>query len=206
MADLNGDGKPDVVVANWCASGSNCSLNVWGADGTVAVLLGNGDGTFQPAVAYASGGASPDSVVVADVNGDGKPDIIVANWCASSSDCGSGSVGVLLGNGDGTFQAAATYNSGGVFARSVVVGDFNGDGKPDLAVGNWSGADGLCCTSPALSVLLGNGDGTFQQAVTYASGVQLSVAVGDVNGDHRPDLVVANYLAARGRKLRFHGR
>ncbi len=195
VADLNGDGKPDLVVTNWCASSSNCNPNAWGADGTVAVLLGNGDGTFQPAVAYASGGASPDGVVVADVNGDGKADLIVVNWCASGTNCSpdSGSVGVLLGNGDGTFQAAVSYNSGGVFGQSVAVADLNGDGKPDLVVGNWAGADGACCRSPALSVLLGNGDGTFQPAVTYSSGVQVAVAVGDVNGDHRPDLVVADF-------------
>ncbi len=195
VADVNGDGKPDLVVANWCASSSDCNGNNWGFDGSVAVLLGNGDGTFQPAVAYASGGATPVSVAAADVNGDGKPDIIVANTCASGILCpGGGSVGVLLGNGDGTFQPALTYDSGGTIAESVAVADFNGDGKPDLAVANWYGTDGSCCWSPALGVLLGNGDGTFQPAVSYSWGGQTSVAAVDVNGDHRPDLVVANAL------------
>src|SRR5208282_4942900 len=122
LADLNGDGKPDLLVAN--ASG-------------VAVLLGNGDGTFQPAVTYGSGGSSPWSVAVADVNRDGNPDLLVVNVFDNT-------VGVLLGNGDGTFQAAVTYSSGGGFrAPSIAVADLNGDGKPDLAVANdCGGCDG----------------------------------------------------------------
>src|SRR5208282_1700274 len=120
-------------------------------------------------VPYGSGGYHADSVAVADVNGDGKPDLLVANQCASSSNCNNGSVGVLLGNGDGTFQAAVTYGSGGYYAESVAVADVNGDGKPDLVVANdccagGNGDDG------SVSVLLGNGDGTFQTAVTYGSG------------------------------------
>src|SRR5438132_1247119 len=120
VADVNGDGKPDLVVANACGSSSTCST------GGVAVLIGNGDGTFQAPMNYASGGAFAYSVAVADVNGDGKPDVVVANNCANSSNCPSGSVGVLLGNGDGTFQAAVAYNSGGLYAYSVAVGDVNG--------------------------------------------------------------------------------
>src|SRR5258708_15336496 len=196
VADVSGDGKAEVIVANGCGSSSSCNYYVFGFDGTVAVLLGNGDGTFQPAVAYASGGEAPVSVAVADVNGDGKPDIIVANKCASGTNCnsGNGSVGILLGNGDGTFQAATTYNSGGVLAVSLAVADFNGDGKPDLAVAHSSGADEICCISPALGVLLGNGDGTFQPAVMYGGGGQTSVAAGDVNGDHLPDLAVTSLV------------
>ena len=94
------------------------------------MLLGNGDGTFQAAVNYAAG-SRPYSVAVGDFNGDGKPDLAVAN--GSSND-----VSVLLGNGDGTFQAAANYATGSD-PISVGVGDFNGDGKPDLAVANYGG-------------------------------------------------------------------
>ena len=98
MADVSGDGKPDLVVAN--------------RNGSVGVLLGNGDGTFQAAVTYGSGGAIASALAVADMNGDGKPDLVVANHCAGS-DCANGSVGVLLNNGDGTFQPAVSYSSGG---------------------------------------------------------------------------------------------
>jgi hypothetical protein len=68
---------------------------------------------FAPAVAYGSGGLTAYSVAVADVNGDGKLDLVVANFCANANNCTNGIVGVLLGNGDGTFQAAVTYGSGG---------------------------------------------------------------------------------------------
>ena len=93
----------------------------------MSVLLGNGDGTFQPAVNFAAG-ACPDSVALGDVNGDGRPDLAVAN--------GNNSVSVLLGNGDGTFQAAVSSPRRGRFPVSVALGDVNGDGKPDLAVAN----------------------------------------------------------------------
>src|SRR5208283_4389884 len=103
-ADVNGDGKPDLLVADEYAIGNCCG-------GAVGVLLGNGDGTFQTAVNYSSGGYAAASIAVADVNGDGKPDLLAANQCATSSNCNNGSVAVLLGNGDGTFQAAVSYSS-----------------------------------------------------------------------------------------------
>ena len=166
VGDFNGDGKLDLAVANWNGS-------------TISVLLGNGDGTFQAAVNY-SVGSNPRTVAVGDFNGDGKPDLAVANTSSNT-------VSVLLGNGDGTFQAVVNYGVGSG-PSSVAVGDFNGDGKPDLAV-----ADGNLFTVSVLSVLLGNGDGTFQAAVNYGVGSgPISVAVGDFNGDGKPDLAVAN--------------
>jgi FG-GAP-like repeat len=88
-------------------------------------------------VTYASGGFGARSVTVADVNGDGKPDLVVAQACGSS--CTEGSTSVLLGRGDGTFEPAVAYESGGSIANSVAVADVNGDGKPDLVVANaWS--------------------------------------------------------------------
>src|SRR5215469_2726154 len=180
VADVNRDGKPDVVVAN-CGSGCSGGTEV----AVASVLLGNGDGTFQPAVAYDSGGYVAESVVVGDVNADGKPDLLVANQCASSVNCGNGTVGVLLGNGDGTFQPAVAYDSGGSTTLSLAVGDVNADGKLDLLVVNFG---------HTVSVLLGNGDGTFQTAATYDSGGlnAVSVAVADVNGDAKLDLLVGN--------------
>jgi hypothetical protein len=178
VADINGDGKPDLIVV----TGS-----------IVGVLLGNGDGTFQPAVTYASGGLDANSVAVADINGDGKPDIIVTNSCADST-CANGNVGVLLGNCDGTFQPALTYGSGGLDADSVAVADVNGDGKPDLLVANNCAFDQLECANGSAGVLLGNGDGTFQSAVSYLSPGQSAetLMVGDVNQDGKPDLLVYN--------------
>ena len=188
VADVNGDGKPDLLVANECVD-SNC------ATGSMGVLLGNGDGTFQAAVSYGSGGVGATSVAVVDVNGDGKLDLLVANTNVNNNN-GNGVVGVLLGNGDGTFQAAVSYSSGGVGATSVAVADVNGDGKLDLVVANQC-AD-VSCVNGSLGVLLGNGDGTFQAAVSYGSGgpYAFSVAVADVNGDGKPDLVVADYASS----------
>lgn len=162
-ADVNGDRRLDLVVAN---SGSN----------TVSVLLGNGDGTFQPPVGYGVG-SGPYSVAIGDFNGDGRLDLVVANN-------GSNDVSVLLGNGDGTFQGAVNY-PGGSGPWSVAVGDFNGDGRLDVAVANYG--------SGAVSVFLGNGNGTFQPAVSYggdAAQNATSVAVGDFNGDGKLDLIV----------------
>jgi len=188
VADVNGDGKPDLLVANWCVDGL-CDDNF---AGTVGVLLGNGDGTFQAAVSYNSGGEEAESIAVADVNGDGKPDLLVANVCSGSGNCSNGVVVVLLGNGDGTFQAPVSYNSGGYEPLSIAVADVNGDGKPDLLVANyWASSSN---SNGVVAVLLGNGDGTFQAPVSYNSGGEAeSIAVVDVNGDGKPDLLVANY-------------
>ena len=181
VADLNGDGKLDLIVAGDCSGG-----------GCVGVLLGNGDGTFQAELSSNySGGLSALSVAVADVNGDGKPDVVVANQCGTDT-CTSSNVGVLLGNGDGTFQAATSPDSGGLFADWIAIADVNRDGKPDVIVANssTSSTDDL----GNVGVLLGNGNGTFQNAVAYPSGAYgaASVAVADVNGDGLLDLVVAN--------------
>src|SRR5215472_12947691 len=146
VADVNGDGKPDVLVANHCIAMTNCT------NGLMSVLLGNGDGTFQAAVTYNSGGSRAVSLVVADVNGDGKPDVLVANQCFSHANCAVGGVGVLLGNGNGTFQPALSYASGKGRASSVAVADLNGDGRADLVVTTWNPG--------SIGVLQGNGDGT----------------------------------------------
>jgi hypothetical protein len=181
VGDLNGDGKPDLVVAN-----QNCG----GCEGVVSVMLGNGDGSFQSAVTYNSGGQNAFRVALADVNGDGKSDVLVANLCSL---CDHGIVSVLLGNGNGTLQAARSYSSGGITARSLAVADVNQDGKLDVMVTNGCENVALCPTG-SVGVLLGNGDGTFRTAHLYNSGapVASSVAVADLNGDGKPDLVIAN--------------
>lgn len=161
--DLNGDGIPDLVVANY---GSN----------TVSVLLGNANGTFSAQQTIATGTA-PDSVALSDVNGDGKADIVVANDQSNS-------VSVLLGNGNGTFASQQTF-AVGIRPYSVATGDVNGDGIRDLIVANYGDSN--------VGVLLGNGNGTFQLQVTFATGSHSEfVTVADVNSDGRPDLVVAN--------------
>jgi large repetitive protein len=196
VADLNGDGQPDLLVANFCAD-DLCTGN-----GRVGVLLGNKDGTFQPAVTYDSGGFAAYSVAVADVNGDGKPDLIVSNACEGVESCGvqDATIGVLLGNGNGTFQPVVSYNSGGGGAYSVVVADLNGDGKPDLAVANLLCHGSSCKGDGLVGVLLGNGDGTFEPVVTYDSGGPASqwIVAADVNADGRPDLLVSNTCGSVG--------
>ena len=175
VGDLNGDAQPDLVVAN---EGD-------GSSGDVSVLLGKGDGTFLAAVNYGAG-LNPHSVTVGDFNSDGNFDLAVANETSAN-------VSVLLGRGDGTFQPAVNYCAGSN-PESAVVADFNGDGRPDLVVANaGSFVAYMPRTGGSLSVLLGNGDGTFQAAVNYAVRTYpQSVAVGDFNGDGKPDLAVAN--------------
>jgi hypothetical protein len=177
IADVNNDGKADLLVADCGQSG--CAPN---EAGSVGVLLGNGDGTFQPVITYAGG--QPISIAVADVNADGKPDMVVANWAL-------GTVGVFIGNGDGSFQSIQTYDAGASVPSSVVVADLNGDGKADIAVASFVDANN---PGVPVGVLLGNGDGTFQPVVTYSSGGQerTALTVADVNGDAIPDLLVTS--------------
>jgi hypothetical protein len=174
IGDFRGDGHADLVTANW---GVSNDLSVR----TVSVLLGNGDGTFQPARDYLSG-IHPISVVVGDFNHDGHEDLAVANEVGPAAD--TATVAILLGRGDGTFGPPQTYVAGdALFA--IGVGDFNGDGYSDLAVADWS--------HDVARILLGNGDGTFQvgQPLEVGPG-PAAVAVGDFNGDRHQDLVTGN--------------
>jgi hypothetical protein len=166
VGDLNGDGIPDIIVG--------------GAYGRIDVLLGNGDGSFQTAVSYAVPGYAS-SIAVADVNGDGHADLITADGTADL-------VSIFLGNGDGTFEAPVSYAAGSL-PRAVMVGDFRGDRHVDIAVADEAGLGG----ASGVSVLLGNGDGTFQQPVFYATGpFPDALALGDFRGNGILDLVTVN--------------
>jgi hypothetical protein len=161
--DFNGDGKLDLVDANFFSN-------------TVSVLLGDGTGNFTRASSPATG-SFPVSVAIADFNGDGKLDLAVANQQGNT-------VSVLLGDGTGNFTLASSPSTGSG-PQSVAVADFNGDGKLDLAVAN--------SESNTVSVLLGDGTGNFTLASSPTTGSgPTSVAVGDFNGDGRLDLAVVN--------------
>lgn len=190
VADVNGDGKPDVIVTSTsCKLSSNCSL------GTVGVLLGNGDGTFQTGMTYPWGGWTANGLAVGDFNGDGTPDIVVGGCDSGNCLAANGEVGILIGNGDGTFQKGIPYKSGGgTFVDGLAVGDVDEDGKQDVVTVNFAFGMGT------VGVLLGNGDGTFRQAVTFPTGGDgnYSVAIQDVNGDGRPDLLVTSSCCGGG--------
>src|SRR5215213_966872 len=165
-ADLNGDGKLDLAVGN--VFGGSLST------GSISILLGNGNGTFQPAVNFNVD--TPVDLAIADLNADNKLDVVVATNTSKAS--------VLLGNGDGTFAAAVGYTLPDA-GRGVAIADFNGDTKPDLALTN-----GLLTGN--LSILLGNGDGTFQGATNVAAGfAPTGIVAKDISGDGKQDLVMA---------------
>ncbi len=164
VGDLNGDGKPDLILTGM---------------GFYHVLLGNGDGTFQPAVSYTlnelQGPPPPRIPFLADFNGDGITDLALPNPSAVAP-----GVDVLLGNGDGTFHSFSstpTPNS-----ISIAMRDFNGDGKPDFVV----------TTAGGFNILLGNGDGTFQTVVNHVATSLSSIVIGDFNGDGKLDLGISH--------------
>jgi hypothetical protein len=142
----------------------------------VTVFLGIGDGTFQTGVGYPVG-VNPSYVISGDFNGDGIPDLAVANQ-------GSNAVSLLLGIGDETLQTAANFPVS-TAPVGLAAGDFNGDGILDLAVANFN--------SNNVTMLLGTGDGSFLAGVDFPAGVTpASIVAGDFNGDGRPDLAVTN--------------
>jgi hypothetical protein len=165
--DFTGNGVTDLATAN--------SMN-W-SDGTVSVLLGDGDGGFHEARTYRSGEGSV-AIAAGDLRGNGKLDLIVAN-------AAEGTISIFFNRGDGRFLPPVKY---GPFAApdAVAVGDLLGNGKLDLVVAD---AD-----ANAVSVLMGNGDGTFRPPVQYPTGgiAPSSLVVADFNDDGRPDIAVTN--------------
>jgi hypothetical protein len=170
VGDFNGDGHLDLVGAD---------VNY----GTVDLFLGNGDGSFQPAQTYAVlYGAGP--LAAGDFNGDSRLDLVTIGY---------GIVSVLLTRSGGTFPAPKNYPVG-LSPVSAAAGDFNGDGFPDLVVAN----HGTNYTDGSVSILLGNGVGSFKPAQNYNAGSNsVSVAVADFNNDGILDLVVANAPAGK---------
>jgi len=188
IADLNGDGKPDIVMETECQNSSDCVY------GTIRVLFGNGDGTFQPPVIYSPQFFHPSAIAIGDFNGDGVPDVAVTNTYFANSRNPQDSVAIFLANPDGTLQVPVNYTVGGYDSFSIAAGDFNRDGKLDLAVGNALYKSG---STGSFSVLLGNGDGTFQSPLTISPQTVdiASLAVGDFNGDGNSDIVFGSECA-----------
>ncbi len=170
VGDFNGDGILDIAVVNFGSF----------AGDTVSVFLGNGNGTFKPKVDY-DVSLAPLSIVAADFNGDGKLDLAVADSCGTSTPCGRpGLVSILMGNGDGTFQPHMDYPAGS-FPYTIVAGDFNGDGKLDVAVSDLDSAQ--------VTILAGVGDGTFVSSTTVpTSGSPVGLLAADFNRDGEMDL------------------
>ena len=182
--DFNHDGLPDVAALVY----SNQS---------VAILLGKGDGTFQDP-GFVIVGNQPDAIAVADLNGDGNADLVVGNYA-------DGTISVLLGDGAGNFADAKgspfpsstqPFNAAtqfGTYPSGIVVGDFNGDGWPDIAVASF-GREGAGLPGPDISIIFGKGDGTFQTPVSYNTGYfAQAIAAGDFNRDGITDLAIQSY-------------
>ena len=200
-ADLRNNGILDLVVTNYNLGDTQHPST------TVSVLRGNGDGTFQAPVDYDVGDKNPDAVVVADLNGDGIPDIVTANFGIFSDQIIQPglTVSVLLGKGDGTFGPAHTFDTG-IFPDAVAVGDFAGDGRLSIVTAD----EGLDTVPGDVAFLQGNGDGTFQEPVFLRPGatgaVPRSVTVTDLNGDGRLDILTANDSRNGGSVSVFLGR
>jgi hypothetical protein len=164
-AKLTNSGNVDLVVADYLT-------------GQIFVLLGNGNGTFQKSMNFSI--TAPVALAVADFNGDGKEDLVVAE----SPDAGESVIAILLGDGTGKFRQSASYPSG-VETTGVAVADFNGDGNQDVAVANNAGN---------VMVFFGTGKGTLKKPTTYnlpGHTIPYGIAAGELNGDHSPDLAVA---------------
>ncbi|MDR3752348.1 MAG: FG-GAP-like repeat-containing protein [Terracidiphilus sp.] len=172
-ADLKGKGTTDLITINRAAN-------------TFSVLQGNGDGTFGSAQDFVAG-ASPLAAVAGDFNADGHLDLAIVN-------SGDNTISVPLGRGNGTFAAARSYRAG-LANKAIAAGDLNGDGRQDLVVVNSCGSDTACSSAGTATIFLANPDGTYQAASTVPLGNgPVSVALADLNGDKKLDLLALNRI------------
>jgi Big-like domain-containing protein/VCBS repeat protein len=186
VTDLNNDGKLDFAVTTHSYGYSTVVINV---------LMGNGDGSFKSPVVNATAGYESAAVMVHDVDRDGKLDLVTVLCIANRIDCNTNFVGVLKGNGDGTFQPAIMSVGSGyhTYLRGVV--DLNGDGKAEAVIAtspDAAGSEGL------LGILQGNGNGSFERPVLYPVSKLwwVSAELADLNGDRKPDAVVSTLIGS----------
>src|SRR5262249_25192126 len=171
--DFNGDGILDLAIADSNTPGG------LGQRGRISILLGNPYGTFQDTVDSFTASLRPFAVATADFDGDGRLDLAVTTNLNEL-----GSVSILRGGGDGTFEIVGSYSTGRI-ARGLALGDFNRDGKLDLAAVNIG--------SNSMAILKGHGDGTFQSQSRYGAGVApVAIVADDFNLDGALDAAIAN--------------
>ena len=185
VGDFNGDQNLDFAAAN-----SNFTSS---APGTVSVRLGDGKGDFAPPI-NSPAGYIPSTLVTGDFNNDGRLDLAVGNAgftiiSEAPAEIYTGSVAILLGDGAGGFSKSQIAEFGELLGMSLAAGDFNGDGKPDLAVGQMPGPFSIAHT-PRISLFIGNGNGTFTAGANFeTTSSPVCVLFGDFNRDGKLDLV-----------------